>query len=142
ERQQRVPARQELRVLAVLLEQRDRLVHRRGPFVVEGRRDHRPPPSARSADPTPPPGPAPSERSGRAGPAPWIARQTRSGVIGRSMSVMPRCDSASITAFTTAGGDAIVPVSPTPFTPSSFVVEGVSIRPSSMAGISDAAGIA
>ena len=33
-----------------------------------------------------------------------------------------------MTALTTAGVDAIVPASPTPFTPSWFVVAGVSVR--------------
>ena len=45
-----------------------------------------------------------------------------------------------MTALTTAGGEAMVPVSPTPFTPSSFVVEGVSLRPMVIAGTSGAAG--
>ena len=65
---------------------------------------------------------------------------TRSGVAGRSMSVMPRWESESMTALITATGDAMVPVSPTPFTPSSFVVEGVSERPSVIEGTSGAAG--
>src|SRR5262249_26297642 len=50
-----------------------------------------------------------------------IARQTRSGVAGIWTSVTPRCETASTTALITAGADAIVPVSPTPLTPSGFV---------------------
>ena len=41
----------------------------------------------------------------------------------------------------TAGGEAIVPASPIPFTPSGFVVDGVSVRSSSNGGSSVAAGI-
>ena len=57
--------------------------------------------------------------------AAWIARHTRSGDAGFSIAVTPRCETASITAFTTAGGAAIVPASPIPFTPSGFVLDGV-----------------
>ena len=57
-----------------------------------------------------------------------IARQTRSGVAGFSISVTPSGARASTTAFTTAGGAAIVPASPMPFTPIGFVVEGVVVR--------------
>src|SRR2546426_537381 len=101
-RKRRMPPGDQLGALAVLPEQLDGLLDRFGPFVVERRRDHCPSPPF-------------AER---------IARHTRSGVHGRSMSVMPNGARASITALTTAGGDAMVPVSPTPFTPSSFVVEG------------------
>src|SRR5690349_8837569 len=114
-----MPAGDDLRVLAVLAEQRDRVVDRLGPRILERRRDHCPPPPL----------------------AAWIARHTFCGDTGRWMSVTPRCDSASITAFTTAGGDAIVPVSPTPFTPSSFDVDGVTVRSIVMLGTSEAAGI-
>src|SRR6266498_5127569 len=69
-----------------------------------------------------------------------IARQTRSGVAGMSTSVTPKGASASTTAFITAAVEAIVPVSPTPFTPSGFVVLGVSVRPSSNDGSSAADG--
>ena len=41
--------------------------------------------------------------------AAWMARQTRSGVVGMPMSVIPSGDSASITALTTAGGEPMVP---------------------------------
>ena len=57
-----------------------------------------------------------------------------------SMSVTPYGESASTTAFITAGGEAIVPVSPTPFTPSGFVGLGVSVRSSSKDGSSAADG--
>ena len=53
----------------------------------------------------------------------------------------PRCDTASITAFTTAGGAAIVPASPMPFTPSGFVVDGVFwLSSETIVGISTAVG--
>src|SRR5439155_27136855 len=64
------------------------------------------------------------------------ARQTRSGVAGISKSVTPKGTSASTTAFITAAVEAMVPVSPTPFTPSGFVGLGVSVRPSSYEGSS------
>ncbi len=60
-------------------------------------------------------------------PAPsraWIAFQTRSGVHGIRMSLTPNGRSASTTALTTAGVEAIVPASPTPLVPSEFVVDG------------------
>src|SRR6266542_6313107 len=117
--------RQQLGVLAVLAQQLHRVVRRLRPFVIERRRDHgASPPSVRGAEPN---------------PAPWMARHTRSGVHGRSMSVMPNGARASITELTTAAGEAMVPVSPTPLTPSSLVVEGVTSRPRVMAGTSDAA---
>ena len=56
-----------------------------------------------------------------------IARHTLSGVAGIWMSVTPRCESASTTALMTAGAAAIVPVSPTPFTPSGLSAR-VSVR--------------
>ena len=68
------------------------------------------------------------------------ARHTRSGVAGIVMSVMPSSASASTTAFITAAGEAIAPVSPTPFTPSGFVGLGVSVRSSSQRGNSAADG--
>ena len=88
-------AGEQLRVLAGA-EQLDRVLDGLGDLVVERCGDHRAPPS-------------------------WIARQTRSGVAGMSMSVTPKGESASTTAFMTAAVEAIVPVSPTPLTPSGFV---------------------
>ncbi len=55
-------------------------------------------------------------------PGPLIALHTRSGVHGIRMSLTPRWRTASTTAFTTAGVEAIVPASPTPLVPSVFVV--------------------
>src|SRR5207248_10893852 len=59
---------------------------------------------------------------------PESARQTRSGLHGIATSVTPRGRSASTTALTTAGVDAIVPASPTPLTPTRFGGAGVSVR--------------
>ena len=61
----------------------------------------------------------------------WIARHTRSGVIGMSRCAIPSGESASTTAFTTAGVAAIVPVSPAPFTPSGLTSVSVSVRSTS-----------
>ena len=58
----------------------------------------------------------------------------------RSTSVTPRCDRASTTALITAGGEAMVPASPMPLTPSGFVGLGVTVRSRSNDGISAAAG--
>ena len=55
--------------------------------------------------------------------------QTRSGVSGiASMWSTPSPDSASTTALTTAGVEAMVPVSPAPLTPSGLTGVGVSVR--------------
>ena len=50
-----------------------------------------------------------------------MAAHTRLGEAGMSMSVTPRCDSASTMALITAGAAPIVPASPMPFTPSGLV---------------------
>ena len=71
-----------------------------------------------------------------------IARQTRSGVSGMSMCAIPSGASASTTAFTTAGVEAIVPVSPAPFTPSGFTSVSVSVRSTSSDGKNSAFGTA
>src|SRR5262249_59679753 len=97
-RQQRLPARDHLRVVTAGGERPDRLVERVGPHVIELCRDHRAAPSERWAS--------------------WMARHTRSGVHGIGTSVTPSGRSASTMAFTTAGVDAIVPASPTPLAPS------------------------
>src|SRR5215467_14799798 len=60
-----------------------------------------------------------------------IAAHTRSGLAGMSMCRTPRCDTASMTAFCTAGIDPMVPASPIPFTPSGLMVVGVSLATSS-----------
>lgn len=52
--------------------------------------------------------------------------QTRSGLNGISIWRMPKSESASITAFTTAGVEPILPDSPIPFTPSSLRSDSVS----------------
>ena len=57
-----------------------------------------------------------------------MADQTRSGVHGRSRWRMPRCDSASITAFCTAGVAPMVAASPMPLAPSGFSGDGVSVE--------------
>ena len=103
QRQQRVPAGQDLRVVG-----RRRAARSRG-RPTRPARTRRQPGSCRTSL-----------------VASWIARHTRSGEAGLPTSVTPRCESASTTALTTAGGEAIVPASPMPFTPSGFVVDGVS----------------
>ena len=111
-RNERVAAGEEFRI--AVAEQLERVVDALGEVVVERRGDHC--------------------------LASSIARQTLSGVVGIPMSVTPRCESASTTAFTTAGAAAIVPVSPTPLTPSGLVGLVVSVRPSSKLGTSAADG--
>src|SRR5438445_304526 len=111
--QQRMPACKELRVLP-LAEQGQRVTHRLRDLVVERCGNH--------------------DRTSSS------ARQIRSGVAGIAMSTMPSAARASTTAFITAAGDAIAPVSPTPFTPSGFVGLGVSTRSSSHRGSSAADG--
>ena len=101
-RDQRMAAREQLRVTPARGEELDRMVDALGDVVVEPCWDH--------------------------AFASWIARQTRSGVAGIWMSFTPRWESASTTALITAGAAAIVPVSPTPFTPSGFVGLGLSVR--------------
>ena len=56
-----------------------------------------------------------------------IARHTRSAVNGMSRWRTPRCDSASTTAFCTAGVEPMVPDSPMPLAPSGLRGVGVSI---------------
>jgi hypothetical protein len=63
-----------------------------------------------------------------------MARHTLRAESGMSMWWIPRGDSASTTAFTTAGVDAIVPASPMPLTPSGLTGEGVTVWSSSNAG--------
>src|SRR5206468_12468547 len=125
ERQQRVPAGQELRVLPTLAEQPDRIVDRLRHRVVKRRGDHAAPPSGFAGPEPAEPSPW-SDRSERpcsvaGGPSPRprassSASQTRSGVSGMSMYEMPSWRSASMTALTIAGVEAIVPASPMPLT--------------------------
>src|SRR5205809_1655760 len=64
-----------------------------------------------------------------AGLAPsFMARQIFSGFRGISRWRTPKGASASTTAFTMAGVEAIVPASPTPFTPSGFTGVRVSVE--------------
>ena len=74
--------------------------------------------------------------------ASWMARHTRPRTSGMSMWRTPRCDSASMTAFCTAGVEPIVPDSPMPFAPSGFSGVGVSVFDASKLGNSAALGIA
>ena len=65
-----------------------------------------------------------------------MARHSRSPLAGISTERTPRCDSASITAFSAAGVEPIVPDSPIPFAPSGLIGVGVSVRTSSNDGSS------
>ena len=67
-----------------------------------------------------------------------MARHTRSGVQGMSMWRMPRCATASMTAFCTAGVDPTVPASPMPFAPSGLSGDLVTISTRSKLGSSAA----
>ena len=82
----------------------------------------------RAPRPTPAPGRRrPAARARGRAPAPWMARQTRSGVQGRSTCRTPRWRSASTTAFCTAGVDPMVADSPMPLAPSGLTGVGVSV---------------
>src|SRR6185503_582500 len=143
ERDQRVPAGEQLGVLAALGQQPDGLLEALGRHVVELRRDHSCPPSGVVG---PKPGPRPCSPSSRPcsvsrGPSPapfasWIACHTRIGVYGRLMKSTPSGRRASITALPIAGVAPIVPASPTPLTPSVLTGDGVSVRSVSNVGIS------
>ena len=82
----------------------------------------------------------PVTAAARDGPA--SPRQTRAGVHGMSMWSTPcvAC-SASITALTIAGGEPTLGDSPTPFAPSGWCGQGVTVSPSSKSGHSSAVGI-
>src|SRR6266404_4480334 len=78
-----------------------------------------------------------------AGLAAWIVFHTRSGDSGIvSMWSTPSGRSASMTAFTTAGVAAIVPVSPAPLMPSGLTRVGVTVRSVSYIGSMSAFGSA
>src|SRR5581483_7893542 len=117
QRQQALSAGDDLGVLTAVGQGLHGIGKRNRSHVVELSRDHAAPPFAT-----------------------LIARQTRCGVHGISMSVTPSGRSASMMALTTAGVEAIVPASPTPLTPSGFVVAGVSVRSVSNVGRSAADG--
>src|SRR5262249_16789206 len=119
QRQKRHAAGKQLGVVAVLTQRRDRLLDGARTHVLECWRNHRARPPLLAC---------------------WIASQTRCGDAGMSRSVIPSGASASTTAFMTAGVDAIVPASPTPFTPMGFVGLGVTVDAVSMPGISAADG--
>ena len=109
QRQQRVPAGEQLGVLAVLVQHADRLVEGLGRLVVERARDHAHLLRPGAGRPARPPC-RPALLGAAAGPAAaWIACQTRIGVSGMSSSVTPSGASASSTAAATAGVAAIVP---------------------------------
>src|SRR4029079_11406094 len=126
-RHQGLTACDDLRVLSGLRKRGHRVVNRGRGNIVETRRNHWRPSRAVS------------DIAGRPA-AVWMACQTRIGLQGISMSLTPRCRTASMTALTTAGVDAIVPASPTPLTPSGLVVAGVSVRPVTNDGRSTADG--
>ena len=65
----------------------------------------------------------------------------RSGVAGIGKSVTPSRARASRIAFITVGVAAIVPPSPTPLTPSGFVVLGTGLKSARIAGSKSARGI-
>lgn len=71
-----------------------------------------------------------------------MARQTRCGLTGISMWRTPRWETASITAFWTAGPAPMVPPSPMPLAPSGFRSVAVASGTVTNAGSSVALGIA
>ena len=111
--QQRVAAGEQLGLVAVLGEQREGLVGRVGPDVVERGGDHR----ATSWRPRP----------GRVRSAAWMADHTCWGEAGMATSVTPSGARASTTALITAGAAPMVPASPMPLTPSGLVGLGVTV---------------
>ena len=98
-----------LRPLRPLRPSHHRHTHLTSPFPSTFRPPHAHHPSRATA---PPPRPHPAT------PFPTNTPQTRSGVIGISICVTPKCASASTTAFAIAGGAPTVADSPTPFAPS------------------------
>src|SRR5690606_9477546 len=112
---------EDLRVLAPGRQRRHRVGHGRRPGVVECRRDH--------------------DATSVVDLAACRVRQTRSGVQGIGTSLTPYGRSASTTALTTAGVEAMVPASPTPLTPSGLEVAGVSVRSVTNSGRSAAVGM-
>src|SRR3546814_740272 len=71
-----------------------------------------PRPRGHRGAPSPPPAAAASYLAG--GLVLSMAERIRSGVRGSSVTLTPNGESASLTAFTTAGGAPIAPPSPTP----------------------------
>ena len=107
QRDEALPAREHLRVGAVLSEQRHRLPDVAGSGVSDGRWLHCDPSSVRA----------------------WAARirsSRRGGVTGNRVTVTPRSLSASSIALPTRETPAIVPASPTPLIPPGMSGAGVS----------------
>src|SRR5207247_8889969 len=73
-------------------------------------------------------------------PASTSACQTLSEVTGMSMLRTPAWASASTTALTYAAGEPTVADSPTPFAPSGWWGDGVTVSASSNSGVSQAVG--
>src|SRR6185503_14416967 len=73
-------------------------------------------------------------------PASRRSFHTFAAVIGLSMCRTPRCQSASTTALTIAAGAPTVADSPTPFAPSGWCGDGVTVWPVSHFGVSTAVG--
>src|SRR5690606_9526317 len=69
-----------------------------------------------------------------------MARQTRSGVNGRSMWRTPSGASASSTAFCTAAVDPMAPAWPMPFAPIGLIGDAMLMVDASIAQISAALG--
>src|SRR5260370_25458956 len=114
------PPRQHLGVLAVLVEKLRRLVDRGGACVFECGRDH-----LRASFPS---WDMPRALS--------ISFHSRSGLAGMSTCLIPKGARASQMALMTAALAAIVPASPIPLTPSSLLGLGVTLRSSTISGIS------
>ena len=70
----------------------------------------------------------------------WIARQTRSGVSGMSICLMPYSDSASSTALTMHTRLPAQPASPQPLVPNGLDLAGEGWSPTSISGTSPARG--
>src|ERR1019366_10366554 len=117
--QQIVPARQDFCFVAMALHQAQRLFERLRRDVFERRGNH------------------------FALLLPFcMSFQIRSRLNGMSTCRTPNGERASATALSSAGVAPMVPASPTPLTPRGFTGEGVTVRPVSINGISDARGIA
>src|SRR5690242_13037449 len=67
-------------------------------------------------------------------------RQIVGGVMGMSTWRTPRCQRASTTALAMAAGAPTVADSPTPFAPSGWCGDGVTVWPVSHLGVSTAVG--
>src|SRR5690349_2120078 len=115
-------------------EQADCFVQSLGRFVVERCRNHAVLLAVRAED-------LPAVAAA-GGVAVAMARHTRSGFSGMSMLLTPSGASASHTALTMQGVEAMVPASPTPFTPMGFTGVGVTVRSRMNSGMCMALGTA